>query len=84
MGLFPCTISKSYKKVKAVHDISVEMKPEELFALIGPHDAGKITIFRILTTLLLSDQDKAILAGCDVVTDYKVQTHSLVSRRVKS
>lgn len=65
------TISKSYKKVKAVQDISFDVNPGELFGIIGPDGAGKTTIFRILTTLLIPDEGKAIVAGFDIVTDYK-------------
>ena len=64
-------ISKSYKKVTAVEDISFEVKPGELFGLIGPDGAGKTTIFRILTTLLFADKGEATVAGYDVVKDYK-------------
>ncbi|MGY5850637.1 ABC transporter ATP-binding protein [Salegentibacter sp. F14] len=64
-------ISKSYKKVKAVEDISFEVKPGELFGLIGPDGAGKTTLFRILTTLLFADKGEATVAGYDVVKDYK-------------
>ncbi|WP_431134123.1 ABC transporter ATP-binding protein [Psychroserpens mesophilus] len=64
-------ISKSYKKVKALEDISFEVKPNELFGLIGPDGAGKTTLFRILTTLLFSDEGTATVAGFDVITDYK-------------
>lgn len=64
-------ISKSYKKVKAVHDISFKVEPGELFGLIGPDGAGKTTIFRILTTLLLPDGGTASVAGLDIVKDYK-------------
>lgn len=55
----------------AVHDISFEVKPGELFGLIGPDGAGKTTIFRILTTLLFPDRGKATVAGFDIVEDYK-------------
>ena len=55
----------------AVHDISFEVKPGELFGLIGPDGAGKTTIFRILTTLLLADKGEAKVAGYDVIKDYK-------------
>lgn len=65
------TISKSYKKVKAVQDISFDVNPGELFGIIGPDGAGKTTIFRILTTLLIPDEGKATVAGFDIVTDYK-------------
>lgn len=64
-------ISKSYKKVKAVQNISFDVEPGELFGLIGPDGAGKTTIFRILTTLLIPDNGSASVAGFDVVKDYK-------------
>ncbi len=64
-------ISKSFKKVNAVSDVSFEVKEGELFGLIGPDGAGKTTIFRMLTTLLLADKGSATVAGFDVVVDYK-------------
>ncbi len=64
-------ISKSYKNTKAVEAISFEVKEGELFGLIGPDGAGKTTIFRILTTLLLANEGSATVAGYDVVKDYK-------------
>lgn len=71
MGISLSNISKSYKKVKAVHDISFDVNPGELFGLIGPDGAGKTTIFRILTTLLIPDEGTATVAGFDVVKDFK-------------
>lgn len=64
-------ISKSYKKVKAVQNISFTVESGELFGLIGPDGAGKTTIFRILTTLLIPDDGSASISGFDVVKDYK-------------
>jgi ABC-type multidrug transport system ATPase subunit len=64
-------ISKSYKKVKALEDISFKVKPNELFGLIGPDGAGKTTLFRILTTLLIADEGTATVVDFDVVKDYK-------------
>ncbi len=64
-------ISKSYKKVNALQDISFDIKAGELFGLIGPDGAGKTTLFRILTTLLIADEGTATVAGFDVVADYK-------------
>jgi ABC-type multidrug transport system ATPase subunit len=64
-------ISKSYKSVKALQDISFEVKPGEIFGLIGPDGAGKTTLFRILTTLLIADTGHATVAGNDVIKDYK-------------
>ncbi len=66
-------ISKTYDngKVKAVNDVSFEVNPGELFGLIGPDGAGKTTIFRILTTVLLADKGAATVGGLDVVKDYR-------------
>lgn len=71
MGISINNISKSYKNVKALQDISFEVKEGELFGLIGPDGAGKTTLFRILTTLLFADNGSATVAGFDVVKAYK-------------
>ncbi len=77
MSISLSNISKSYKKVKAVQDISFDVNPGELFGLIGPDGAGKTTIFRILTTLLIPDEGNAKVAGFDVVKDYKAIRNSV-------
>src|SRR5690606_11051308 len=66
-------ISKTYNKgiVQAVNDVSFHVSKGELFGLIGPDGAGKTSIFRILTTLLLPDGGTASVNGFDVVRDYK-------------
>jgi len=66
-------IIKTYNngEVKAVNDVSFEVQKGELFGLIGPDGAGKTSIFRILTTLLLADSGTAIVEDFDVVTNYK-------------
>jgi len=62
---------KTYGDLKALDDISFEVAKGELFGLIGPDGAGKTSIFRILTTLLLADSGTANVEGCDVVKDYR-------------
>ncbi len=64
-------INKSFKEVVALKDISFEVNEGELFGLIGPDGAGKTTLFRILTTLLIGDEGNATVAGFDVIEDYK-------------
>jgi ABC-2 type transport system ATP-binding protein len=64
-------IHKRYGKVDAVSDVSFDVAPGELFGLIGPDGAGKTSVLRIITTLLLADQGTATVAGFDVVRDYK-------------
>ena len=66
-------ISKTYNEgtLTAVDQVSFEVKKGELFGLIGPDGAGKTSIFRMLTTLLIPDGGVATVNGLDVVTDYK-------------
>lgn len=66
-------ITKTYSegKVVAVDDVSLDIATGELFGLIGPDGAGKTTIFRILTTLLLPEKGMATVQGLDVVKDYR-------------
>ena len=64
-------INKSFKDVVALKNISFEVNEGELFGLIGPDGAGKTTLFRILTTLLIADEGNATVASFDVVEDYK-------------
>ena len=71
MSISVQNISKSYQQIKAVDAISFEVNEGELFGLIGPDGAGKTTIFRILSTLLLADEGKAKVLEYDVVKDYK-------------
>lgn len=62
-------IDKSYGKVKALQDISFEVSKGERFGLIGPDGAGKTSLFRILTTLLLPDKGDALVCELDIVKD---------------
>lgn len=64
-------ISKSYKGTRALKNISLKVNEGELFGLIGPDGAGKTTLMRILTTLLLPDSGEAKMDGINVVTDFK-------------
>lgn len=64
-------ISKSYKNTIAIDDWSFSVKEGELYGIIGPDGAGKTTMFRILTTMLLPDKGEAFLDGLDCVKDYR-------------
>jgi ABC-2 type transport system ATP-binding protein len=77
MSISVHNISKSYKDFKAIEAISFDVNEGELFGLIGPDGAGKTTIFRILTTLLLPNEGNASVAGFDVVKEYKYIRNSV-------
>jgi ABC-2 type transport system ATP-binding protein len=66
-------ITKTYNKgtVLAVDDVSLTVGEGEIFGLIGPDGAGKSTIFRLLTTLLLPDKGTGTVGGLDMVNDFK-------------
>lgn len=65
-------ISKRYGTVEALCDVSFDVREGEIFGLIGPDGAGKTTLFRILTTLLLPDNGSASVDSLDVVGDYRL------------
>jgi len=65
-------IAKKYGKVEALQDISFEVEAGEIYGIIGPDGAGKTTLFRILTTLILADKGNACLNGWDVRKDYRL------------
>ncbi len=62
-------LAKRFDKVLALDDVSLDVDDGELFGLVGPDGAGKTTLFRILTTLLVPDRGTATVLGLDVVKD---------------
>ena len=60
---------KRFGPTVAVADVSLSVRPQEIFGLIGPDGAGKTTLFRILATLLVPDTGQATVLGRDVVKD---------------
>ena len=64
-------ISKRYGDVLALESISFRVEKGELFGVIGPDGAGKTSLFRILTSLLLPDEGTAAVEGFDVDKDFR-------------
>jgi len=64
-------IKRKFGDVEALKGISFDVDKGEIFGIIGPDGAGKTTLFRILTTLLLADSGTATVDGLDVVKEYK-------------
>ena len=64
-------IQKKYNDTVALKGISFRVEQNELFGIIGPDGAGKTTLFRILTSLLIPNQGVAKINGFDSVTDFK-------------
>jgi ABC-type multidrug transport system ATPase subunit len=64
-------LSKTYGDTKALDNLSFDIEKNELFGFIGPDGAGKTTLFRILTTLLLPNSGSALIHNWDIVANYK-------------
>jgi len=62
-------LEKTFGATVALAGVSFEVRPAELFGFIGPDGAGKTTLFRILSTLMVPDRGAARVLGCDVVRD---------------
>jgi ABC-type multidrug transport system ATPase subunit len=58
-------------KVNALNDISFNISSNEIFGLIGPDGAGKTTLFRIMTTLILPSNGEVKILGLKTTKDYK-------------
>jgi ABC-2 type transport system ATP-binding protein len=62
---------KSYSKdaKRALDELSLSVKPGELYGFLGPNGAGKTTTIKILVGLLRPDSGSASIAGVDVLSD---------------
>ena len=64
-------IGKKFGSTQAVRDISFSVNESEIFGFIGPDGAGKTTLFRIITTLLLPDEGEMKVLGMNCITGFK-------------
>jgi ABC-2 type transport system ATP-binding protein len=58
-----------YEERTALNGVSFEVRPAELFGLLGPNGSGKTTLFRILSTLMIPTAGRATIMGCDVARE---------------
>jgi ABC-2 type transport system ATP-binding protein len=63
-------ISKKFEAAQALKDITFSVSEGEIFGFIGPDGAGKTTLFRIITTLLLPDEGEIKVLGLNALKDY--------------
>ena len=64
-------VTKHYGKVCALNDVLFNVSEGEIFGLIGPDGAGKTTLYRLLTTLLLPEKGWLKVGGFDTVGQMK-------------
>jgi len=65
-GLYLSGINKTYGRVKAVKDVTLEIKSGEFFTLLGPSGCGKTTLLRMIAGLELQDSGSVILEDQDI------------------
>jgi ABC-2 type transport system ATP-binding protein len=68
--------TKRYGRVEALRGVSFDVRPGELFGLIGPDGAGKTTTIRLLCGLLHADGGAVRLLGHDPVREHRAITHA--------
>ncbi len=67
MSLLQVTgLTKRFGGLKAVNDVSFEVRPGEILGLIGPNGAGKTTIFNLISGILTQDKGRILLEGEDI------------------
>ncbi|MBN2665757.1 MAG: ABC transporter ATP-binding protein [Bacteroidales bacterium] len=64
-------IWKNFGDTQALKDISFDVNEGEIFGFIGPDGAGKTTLFRIITTLLLPDRGSMTILGLDSTKGFR-------------
>ena len=67
-------LQKSFGHLKAVDDLSFEVREGEILGMMGPNGAGKTTVFNLLTGVILPDKGTILFKGKDV-------THSSPAKR---
>lgn len=58
-----------YESRTALNGVSFDVRPSELFGLLGPNGSGKTTLFRILSTVMIPTAGKAVILGYDAAQD---------------
>lgn len=64
-------ICRRFGETVALKDISFDVNESEIFGFIGPDGAGKTTLFRIITTLLLPDEGRMNVLGKEIVSGFR-------------
>ena len=62
-------LTKAFKSVVAVDGLTLQIRPGEIFGLLGPDGAGKTTIIRLLSAIMDPTSGWARVAGFDTVTE---------------
>ena len=70
-------VQKSYKALKALGGINLDIEEGEFFGLLGPNGAGKTTLISTIAGLIRPDVGNIKIHGHDVVTDFRAARKNL-------
>ena len=71
-------LSKTYKNgLKALNNVSLNIKKGEILAMLGPNGAGKTTLISIICGIVTPSSGKVNVDGFDIINDYR-QTRSKI------
>ncbi len=62
-------VTKCYGRLRAVDEVTLDVRAGEVFAFLGPNGAGKTTTIKMLAGLLRPDAGSIEVCGCNVLTD---------------
>lgn len=60
-------LSRSFGGLKAVQDVSLQLRKHAILGIIGPNGAGKTTLFNLLNGFLLPDAGEVLIDGHNMV-----------------
>lgn len=61
-------LSKSFGGLHAIREVDLELRPGEIFGLIGPNGSGKTTLLNLISGIYLPDRGRVVYAGHDVTS----------------
>src|SRR5262245_45662398 len=70
-------LTKHFPGITAVDHLSFDVRPGEIFGLVGPDGAGKTTTLRMLAGVMPADEGTATVAGFEVTSDPEAAKHHL-------
>jgi ABC-2 type transport system ATP-binding protein len=62
-------LSRSYRGIPAIRDVSFQVRPGEIVGFLGPNGAGKSTTVKIITGLLRPNEGRVLFEGRDIHAD---------------